>query len=608
MPLAKLYQLRPGGPYYAERFDFDARVWRRRSTSHRSERAAQKVADEWLREGEDIEAGVTSSSQHHRGKGINAHIEAFIESRASRRGAKQKHIAETRRRLERVADEAGWGRLDAIDQDGLVTAVNRISDRIAAEAARKRESREARRRAKLAKTLAKEQARSKAAREAIGDPGAAAEDSDAVLRPTESAMVLQPSATPAPGLSNATINAFRRAWRSFTRWCHRSGRLSKDPLSEWERLPTDGFESFKRRALSWDEFDRLFHSTNAGPERGGLSGADRAMLYLTAVSTGFRLNELTSLEARSFMTERSPPVVRLGAEHAKNAKPVLQPLPAVDIDRFRGWLAGKRPGQKLWPRIEAAAELVRLDLEAAGVSVVDGDGHRADFHALRHTFGTWLALGGVMPQLCQRLMRHSSMDLTMRLYTHLGLADLSQAVQRGIGTTRCAGAARFDDATQVQTRPDAPTNGPDGDEAPESQPSEGVIDMAPEAPTNDQTRPDASTCADNARSGTRTRDLPLRSQDEPPLKRLKPQEVARDESGSAAPARRDSPESKLLPNCYPGGSNATPEVTRGLGKDPSKPLHARERAEAGLEPDLDTAMARVRATGDLARPQARGAA
>ena len=46
-----------------------------------------------------------------------------------------------------------------------------------------------------------------------------------------------------------------------------------------------------------------------------------------------------------------------------------------------------------------------------------------DFHSLRHTFGTFLALSGTKPQIAQRLMRHSDPRLTQNLYTHLTVAD-----------------------------------------------------------------------------------------------------------------------------------------------------------------------------------------
>ena len=44
--------------------------------------------------------------------------------------------------------------------------------------------------------------------------------------------------------------------------------------------------------------------------------------------------------------------------------------------------------------------------------------HRANFHALRHTTGSWLSASGVHPKVAQQIMRHSTINMTMNIYTH----------------------------------------------------------------------------------------------------------------------------------------------------------------------------------------------
>ena len=68
------------------------------------------------------------------------------------------------------------------------------------------------------------------------------------------------------------------------------------------------------------------------------------------------------------------------------------------------------------------------DCKAAGIPKRDGAGRVVDIHALRHTFGTLLARAGVSLQVAQRAMRHSTPVLTANCYTHLGLMDISGAV------------------------------------------------------------------------------------------------------------------------------------------------------------------------------------
>ena len=65
---------------------------------------------------------------------------------------------------------------------------------------------------------------------------------------------------------------------------------------------------------------------------------------------------------------------------------------------------------------------------AAGIDKADERGRTIDVHALRHTFGTLLSKGGVAPRTAQAAMRHSSIDLTMNVYTDPKLLDVQGAL------------------------------------------------------------------------------------------------------------------------------------------------------------------------------------
>ncbi len=75
------------------------------------------------------------------------------------------------------------------------------------------------------------------------------------------------------------------------------------------------------------------------------------------------------------------------------------------------------------------AKMLKVDLKAAGIEYATSDGV-ADFHALRHTFITTLAMAGERIKVVQELARHSKADLTLNVYTHAGLHDLQGAVDR----------------------------------------------------------------------------------------------------------------------------------------------------------------------------------
>jgi len=65
----------------------------------------------------------------------------------------------------------------------------------------------------------------------------------------------------------------------------------------------------------------------------------------------------------------------------------------------------------------------------AGIPKVDERGRTVDVHALRHTFGTMLSAAGVAPRTAQAAMRHSSIDLTMNVYTDPKLLDVAGAME-----------------------------------------------------------------------------------------------------------------------------------------------------------------------------------
>jgi hypothetical protein len=78
--------------------------------------------------------------------------------------------------------------------------------------------------------------------------------------------------------------------------------------------------------------------------------------------------------------------------------------------------------------------MLQLDLAAAGVPYAvaspDGTPLCADFHALRHTYITYLADAGVSQRHAQESARHSDPRLTANVYTHVRAAALAESVNR----------------------------------------------------------------------------------------------------------------------------------------------------------------------------------
>jgi len=71
----------------------------------------------------------------------------------------------------------------------------------------------------------------------------------------------------------------------------------------------------------------------------------------------------------------------------------------------------------------------REDLERAGIQYKDSQGRQADFHALRHTFGTNLNKAGINARTAMELMRHADMRLTQKTYTDVLQLPTREAIE-----------------------------------------------------------------------------------------------------------------------------------------------------------------------------------
>ena len=72
--------------------------------------------------------------------------------------------------------------------------------------------------------------------------------------------------------------------------------------------------------------------------------------------------------------------------------------------------------------------MLRADLADTGIPYVDESGRFADFHSLRYSTGSLLAASDAHPKVAQAIMRHSTVELTLRRYSHIYKGQESEAV------------------------------------------------------------------------------------------------------------------------------------------------------------------------------------
>jgi hypothetical protein len=260
------------------------------------------------------------------------------------------------------------------------------------------------------------------------------------------------------GCGPRTCNAARQAAIQFERYLKRQGGIREAVLHDLARFNEGADVRRKRRPLTPFEVDRLLATTERGRDRTsrrcGISPADRAILYATAIGTGYRKRALLSLQKSSFvvLVETVRPFVRLAAAHNKNGKDRDQVIPRDLADRLRVWLAGRPDTGSVWhpsPHAdlalwfrrdmetaraawiaEASSEAEREEREKSNVlRYVYHDGVRyvyADFHSLRHT-GITFAVRRAGIRIGQAWADHSTPVLTAR-YADVDQEDLQKAV------------------------------------------------------------------------------------------------------------------------------------------------------------------------------------
>ena len=227
---------------------------------------------------------------------------------------------------------------------------------------------------------------------------------------------------------------------------------AKRKRNTWTKLPlsADDLDAATDRARQ-----RLAKNLELVAEMESL-GRERALIYKTLVLTGLRKGELASLAVGQLVLDADPAFLVLDAADEKNREGNSIPLRTDLAADLRQWLADKAKtaqeataGQVLrmpmagrapsegWslpadtPVFRVSRDLVRIldrDLAAAGIPKRDDRGRTVDVHALRHSFGTHLSKGGVAPRTAQAAMRHSTMDLTMNVYTDPRLLDVHGAL------------------------------------------------------------------------------------------------------------------------------------------------------------------------------------
>ncbi|HUV66666.1 MAG TPA: site-specific integrase [Sedimentisphaerales bacterium] len=207
-------------------------------------------------------------------------------------------------------------------------------------------------------------------------------------------------------IKRSTLNKDIRNLKAFTHWCRKNRYLNGDieiRLVKEDEKPV--------KSLSTVQIRKLLSASRQFPTL--------RMRILLALGTGLRRGDIESLSVSDVDLENSYVTTR----SQKTRKSMgSRPVPVPIMGELKKYVSGLNPEQEKiftdrfnqyrWTQIRDKLGL--------------GD---FKFHDLRKTFGSVLAQNGVSTAVTQRLLEHSSSDLTNKVYTNVDPV-LRQAVDQ----------------------------------------------------------------------------------------------------------------------------------------------------------------------------------
>jgi integrase len=241
--------------------------------------------------------------------------------------------------------------------------------------------------------------------------------------------------------SDATVARMLSTLRGFTRWAHRRGYLTADPLDA-DLFQPPSRPQRRPRAPQDEDVERILAAADDEPrgrQRMFWPARDAALMRFL-VGTGARAEEACGVTIGEVDRRAERPIWRVG--RSKGGKTRDVPLPRSTVDTIDEWLAERarpvenrravtaRPTDPLFVRADGSAlspqaldRLVRGLAARAGVVLPAG----AAAHAFRHYYGVTLALRGVPGNVISQLMGHAD-PRTTSIYTTVASTQLITAL------------------------------------------------------------------------------------------------------------------------------------------------------------------------------------
>jgi integrase len=154
-------------------------------------------------------------------------------------------------------------------------------------------------------------------------------------------------------------------------------------------------------------------------------------IVLLALLTGLRQGDIFDLRWSEVDMENRQISTVINKTRRKNPNQTIIGICDEAVEVLRKWRLTSTGKDLAFPSTVTGNRYDNID-KAFRAVLVAANIENFRFHDLRHTFASWLALGGVDLYTIQRLMTHSDIKMTQR-YAHLSPDHMRDALQRVFG-------------------------------------------------------------------------------------------------------------------------------------------------------------------------------
>lgn len=216
----------------------------------------------------------------------------------------------------------------------------------------------------------------------------------------------------------ATVNRVIAVLKACLNHAHSRRRVAS--AEAWAQLKK--FRSVDGRRLRWLKIEEARRLTNACPP-------DARQLVQAGLLTGCRMGELLALRVRDFDAANGSVLIA----DSKGGRPRHVPLNDEGVALFESLAAGCKPGDHLLTRKDGTpwhrVAVIRA-MQAANVAAkIDPP---ATFHALRHTYASYLVQKGTSLLYVASALGHGDTRMVERHYGHFAPSQVAETIRANL--------------------------------------------------------------------------------------------------------------------------------------------------------------------------------